>query len=59
MCSKTNCKQCGKATWSGCGNHIEQALAGVPQNQRCTCREDGTLTNASRGGLLARLFGKK
>ena len=23
------------ATWGGCGNHIEQALAGVPQRDRC------------------------
>lgn len=59
MCSKTTCRKCGKATWSGCGNHIEQALAGVPKAQRCTCREEKA-ANASQksGGFLARLLGK-
>ena len=28
---------CGKATWAGCGEHIEEALAGVPADERCTC----------------------
>lgn len=28
----------GLATWAGCGRHVEQALAGVPQDQRCKCR---------------------
>jgi hypothetical protein len=35
MCSRVTCRQCGKATWSGCGEHIEQALYGVPKDQRC------------------------
>ena len=37
MCSQALCPVCKKITWSGCGNHIEQALAGVPQDQLCTC----------------------
>ena len=36
MCSPITCHVCGKTTWTGCGQHIEQALAGVPQDQRCT-----------------------
>ncbi len=40
MCSQVQCQQCGKPTWAGCGQHIEQALANVPKAQRCTCRED-------------------
>ena len=24
------CRTCGKATWAGCGQHVEQALRGVP-----------------------------
>ena len=35
MCRQTTCKTCGKATWAGCGQHVEQALAGVPRPQRC------------------------
>ncbi len=37
MCSPARCDRCGKTTWAGCGQHIEQALEGVPQEQRCTC----------------------
>jgi hypothetical protein len=37
MCTRVNCRQCGKPTWAGCGRHIEEALRGVPPDQRCTC----------------------
>lgn len=40
MCSQVRCQTCGKPTWAGCGGHIEQALADVPRNERCRCRED-------------------
>jgi hypothetical protein len=39
MCSQVRCEGCGKPTWTGCGRHVEQALANVPREQRCTCRE--------------------
>ena len=61
MCSRTTCRSCGKPTWSGCGNHIEQALAGVPKNQRCVCREAKAQAKAAApasGGLLSRLLGR-
>jgi hypothetical protein len=38
MCSPATCRSCGKATYSGCGNHAAQVLAHVPSTQRCTCR---------------------
>ena len=37
MCSPAICPVCNKYTWSGCGNHIEQALAGIPQEKLCNC----------------------
>ena len=37
MCSAATCRTCGKATYSGCGQHVEQVLAGVPREQRCDC----------------------
>ncbi|GAB2511165.1 hypothetical protein GCM10027064_05890 [Microbacterium petrolearium] len=37
MCARIICPACGKPTWDGCGQHIEQALAGVPENERCSC----------------------
>ena len=37
MCKRVTCPTCNKPTWAGCGEHIEQALAGVPKDDRCTC----------------------
>ena len=30
----------GKATWQGCGQHVEEALRGVPDEQRCAGHSD-------------------
>jgi hypothetical protein len=37
MCSKVTRRKCGKATWEGCGEHIEEALAGIAEQDRCSC----------------------
>jgi hypothetical protein len=37
MCSKVICSKCRKPTWEGCGEHIEEALAGVAEVDRCKC----------------------
>ena len=37
MCKKVACDTCHKPTWEGCGEHIEDALKGVPTSERCTC----------------------
>lgn len=37
MCFQVTCDKCGKATWSGCGYHVEQALADVVFDERCVC----------------------
>jgi hypothetical protein len=37
MCSKITCSKCNKATWTGCGEHIEDALKGVFEEDRCKC----------------------
>jgi hypothetical protein len=38
MCSPAVCGRCRKVTYSGCGMHVQQVLANVPPDQRCTCR---------------------
>ena len=38
MCSPATCPRCRKVTWSGCGQHVDAVMAGVPNSQRCTCR---------------------
>jgi len=58
MCSKVTCKHCGKATWSGCGEHVEEALYGIPTSERCPGHA-GDAATASQPGFLGKLFGKK
>jgi hypothetical protein len=60
MCSRTTCRNCKKPTWSGCGNHIEIALKGVPKSERCKCTAaDLAAAKAAKGGFFAKLFGGK
>ncbi|MFG2823312.1 hypothetical protein ACGFX4_28270 [Kitasatospora sp. NPDC048365] len=55
MCRRTVCRTCGKADYAGCGMHVEQVLAGVPKNARCSCDR-----NARKGGgFLAKLLGRR
>jgi len=54
MCRAVTCKTCGKATWVGCGQHVNQVLAGVSASDRCP----GHPRN-ERTGLLSRLFGRR
>lgn len=49
MCSRVTCRSCGKPTWSGCGNHIEAALRGVPHDERCKCRESASASKPAGG----------
>ena len=37
MCSPVRCPRCGKTTWTGCGQHIEEVKSRVPADQWCTC----------------------
>lgn len=37
MCARVTCNVCNKPPWAGCGQHVESALAGVPQAERCQC----------------------
>lgn len=55
MCRAVTCKTCGKATWAGCGEHVSQVMAGVPESQQCPGhpKEAGTV-----GGWLGKLLGR-
>jgi hypothetical protein len=35
MCRAVKCRRCGKTTWAGCGQHVQQVLKGIPASQRC------------------------
>jgi hypothetical protein len=54
MCRATTCRICAKTTWTGCGQHVDQVMRGVPASQRCPGHRDDA--PAARPGRLARLF---
>ena len=54
MCQRAVCRKCQGITYRGCGMHVDQVLAGVPQSQRCTCAEK----EGSAGNFWRRLFGR-
>ncbi|MEB4615512.1 hypothetical protein OOT08_12775 [Leucobacter sp. M11] len=40
-------------TWAGCGQHVNQVLAGVPKSDRCAGHQGEPAT-----GFWSRLFGR-
>jgi hypothetical protein len=55
MCSKVSCRKCGKPTWSGCGQHIEEALYGIAEADRCKGHENDVPTEKKS---KFKIFGK-
>jgi hypothetical protein len=45
MCRPATCRTCGKTTWAGCGQHVDQVMAGVPPQQQCTCTAEEKQSN--------------
>ena len=39
MCRAVRCRICGKVTWAGCGDHVDQALAGFAADDLCEGHE--------------------
>jgi hypothetical protein len=59
MCQQVTCKVCQKKTWAGCGQHVQQVMAGVPKAQQCSCTDaDRAAYKAANPGFFARLFGR-
>jgi len=56
MCSPKTCRQCGKTTWRGCGQHIAQVKAQVPAGQWCNGHTEAA--PASGGGFFRKLLGR-
>jgi len=55
MCRATRCTTCGKTTWAGCGQHVDQVMQGVPASDRCPGHDQPP---AKKAGLFARLRGR-
>ncbi len=54
MCYATTCRTCGKTTWAGCGQHVDQVRARVSAEQWCP----GHPKQAREQGWLRRVFGR-
>lgn len=64
MCRAATCKKCGKTTWAGCGNHVDQVMRNVPKGERCTCsantgKQAVGAQPAGGSSWLGKLFGRK
>ena len=55
MCRAATCKVCGKTTWAGCGQHVDQVMAGVARTDRCPGHSDAERAAATGPTLLSRL----
>ncbi|NUR14888.1 hypothetical protein [Terrabacter sp. C0L_2] len=57
MCRPATCKTCGKTTWAGCGQHVDQVMRNVPTGQRCPGHVSAS-TGGTGGSFLSRIFGR-
>ncbi|MCU1545982.1 MAG: hypothetical protein JWP30_1082 [Homoserinimonas sp.] len=55
MCRAVNCKTCGKTTWAGCGEHVDDVMRGVPRADRCQGHDPEPKT----GGFFSRVFSRR
>lgn len=58
MCRAVTCKQCGKTTWAGCGQHVDQVRSGVPRADWCAGHSgtDSKVGATKKAGFFGRLF---
>lgn len=66
MCRTVKCRQCGKTTWAGCGQHVKEVMRSVPASQRCPGHDANSSKKTSAneapvggGNWLSSLFGSK
>ncbi|GIJ00613.1 hypothetical protein CLV28_1212 [Sediminihabitans luteus] len=48
MCAAVTCRQCGRTTWAGCGQHVDDVMRGVAKADRCP-GHDGATGNGAKG----------
>lgn len=54
MCRAVKCRTCGKTTWAGCGQHVDQVMSNVAPEDRC----GGHTEERARSGFFTRLLGR-
>ncbi|GAB2899640.1 hypothetical protein [Neomicrococcus lactis] len=57
MCRAVSCKKCGKTTWAGCGQHVDDVMRHIPKSDRCP-GHDNDPKEPSQGGFFSKLFGR-
>ncbi|KAH0584818.1 hypothetical protein H2248_008096 [Termitomyces sp. 'cryptogamus'] len=40
VCRLVKCNECGKTTWTGCGQHAEAVMQGVKEEDKCVCARE-------------------
>ena len=55
MCTKITCRKCGKASWSGCGQHVSQVMKGIPKSEQC----QGHQNDLKKPGIFSKIFGSR
>lgn len=58
MCYPVTCTVCGKTTWSGCGQHVDDVRQYVPASEWCN-GEHSDAERAAAGGASGGLFGQR
>lgn len=48
------CSSCGRPTYRGCGQHVDEVLGDVPESERCSCGSDGAGGNRARRSWFSR-----
>lgn len=57
MCQRITCQTCGKPSFAGCGQHVEQVLGDVPPAERCQCESrNPARRDAALPGMFRRMF---
>ena len=56
MCYRVTCPTCGKASWGGCGAHVEAVLGNVPLAERCRCHEKPAAKTLSGAALVDKVL---
>lgn len=59
MCYAVKCNICGKTTWAGCGQHVDEVMRNVPPAERCPGHSAEERRAAQRPRRFTGIFGRR
>lgn len=59
MCRAVSCRVCGKTSWAGCGQHVDQVMKGVARADRCPGHAPEEIAAARPRNPFARIFSRR